>query len=89
MSTSAASGRRPVEATGVAFSGEALTVRLSDGRNLQINLHGIPALRWLLDATDEERRNWEIEPGGFAVYWPDLDDGIEVAHLLDPFSLTA
>jgi hypothetical protein len=26
--------------------------------------------------------HWSLEPRGFAIYWPDLDDGIEVAHLL-------
>ena len=29
-----------------------------------------------------EQANWKLEPGGFAIYWPDLDDGIEVCHLL-------
>jgi hypothetical protein len=28
------------------------------------------------------RQRWQVEPGGFAVYWPELDDGIEVEHLL-------
>jgi len=30
-----------------------------------------------------QRANWSLEPGGYAIYWPDLDDGIEVCHLLD------
>ena len=38
---------------------------------------------WLAKATPEQRDNWSIEPGGFAVYWEDLDDGIEIMHLLN------
>jgi len=30
----------------------------------------------------EQRANWSLEPGGFAIYWNDLDDGIEICHLL-------
>jgi hypothetical protein len=30
-----------------------------------------------------QRANWKLEPGGYAIYWEDLDDGIEVCHLLD------
>jgi len=39
---------------------------------------------------DEHLRNvsvlahWSREPRGFAVYWEELDNGIEVNHLLSP-----
>jgi hypothetical protein len=39
-------------------------------------------LNWLVKATPEQRANWSIEPNGFAIYWEDLDDGIEVRHLM-------
>ena len=39
-------------------------------------------LRWLYEATPEQCANWSLEPGGYAVYWDDLDDGVEVCHLL-------
>ena len=39
-------------------------------------------MKWLRDATPEQRANWSIEPRGFAIYWEDLDDGIELSHLL-------
>ena len=39
-------------------------------------------LDWLAKATPEQQANWSIESGGFAIYWEDLDDGIEVCHLL-------
>jgi hypothetical protein len=39
-------------------------------------------LKWLAKATPEQRAKWTIEPGGFAIYWEELDDGIEISHLL-------
>ncbi|MCB9431681.1 MAG: DUF2442 domain-containing protein [Ardenticatenaceae bacterium] len=49
---------------------------------MSIPFHTIPWLRWLANATPAQRNNWHIEPGGFAIYWDELDDGIEIAHLL-------
>jgi len=56
-------------------------VALSDGREI-----GVPLARYafLSRATKEQLEHWQIEPRGFAVYWPDLDDGLEVIHLLSP-----
>jgi hypothetical protein len=39
-------------------------------------------LRWLTNATPPQRANWVIGPGGRSVLWNDLDDGIEIEHLL-------
>ena len=44
---------------------------------------GVPWLKWLAQATPKQRAKWKLEPGGYAIYWEDLDDGIEVCHLLD------
>ena len=71
-----------VEATAVSFQNDLLEVTLSDGRLIAIPFHTIPWLRWLANATPAQRNNWHIEPGGFAIYWDELDDGIEIAHLL-------
>jgi len=60
-----------------------LHVVLSDGRDIGLPLERFAWLRWLLKATPEQRSNWSIEPGGFAIYWPELDDGIELRHLLE------
>ncbi|HXF64348.1 MAG TPA: DUF2442 domain-containing protein [Caldilineaceae bacterium] len=62
---------------------------LSDGRVLQTPCRPIPWLGWLAQATPEQRAHWTLEPGGFAVYWPDLDDGVDVAHLLTVKPLTS
>lgn len=80
-----------VSARSVAFLGNLLCIRLNDDRELQISLDKTEWLHWLRDATPQQRAHWSLEPGGFAVYWEDLDDGIEIDHLLDmqtPHSFT-
>ena len=71
-----------VAATGVRFVGNILYVALSDGRELSVPLQRVPWLRWLLKSSPEQRVRWSLEPGGFAIYWEELDDGIEVSRLL-------
>ncbi len=66
----------------VFFEKNRLHVQLSDQREIVVPLERIDWLKWLKDATPEERSHWEIEPGGFAIYWSDLDDGVEIKHLL-------
>jgi hypothetical protein len=57
-----------------------LYVELTDGREIGVPVSRFP---WLADAAPSQRRKWHIEPGGFAVYWDELDDGIEVEHLFE------
>ncbi len=71
-----------VSAVGVRFEDNKLYVALSDGREISLPIDKIEWLDWLAKATPEQQANWSIEPGGFAIYWEDLDDGIEICHLL-------
>ncbi len=71
-----------VRATDVSFEDNTLLVQFNDGRKIGLPLFDIPWLQWLAEATPEQRGNWSLEPGGYAIYWEDLDDGMEVAHLL-------
>lgn len=71
-------------AVGVRFDGDRLFVELSDGREIGVPFARWPSLAWLARATPEQRGRWRIEPGGWAVYWDELDDGLEVEHLLMP-----
>jgi hypothetical protein len=66
-------------AIGVRFTDTMLYIALADGREI-----GVPLTRfsWLAQATPAQKNKWHIEPRGFAVYWDDLDDGIEIDHLL-------
>lgn len=71
-----------VAATKVRFEENLLHISLSDGREVSLPLDRIEWLQWLAQATSAQRANWSLEPGGYAVYWEDLDDGIEVCHIL-------
>lgn len=75
--------KQHLKATGVRFDGDLLSVILGDGRRISVPMSRIPWLAWLAKAPESQRKRWKIEPGGFAVYWDDLDDGIEVRHLLE------
>jgi len=77
-----------VSAKAVRFAGERLVVELSDGRELSVPYKKIAWLRWLAKATPKQRANWSLEPGGYAIYWDDLDDGVEICHLLGMESLS-
>lgn len=79
---------REAAAVSVRFEGDTLLVLLEDGREIGLPLAKYTWTRWLLEATLAQRANWTLEPEGFAVYWPDLDDGFEVRHLLNPHPLT-
>jgi hypothetical protein len=60
-----------------------LHVQLDDGREVSVPFAGVAWLKWLAKATPKQRANWSLEAGGFAIYWAELDDGIEVCHLPD------
>jgi hypothetical protein len=66
-------------AVAVKFVRDKVVVKLEDQREIGVPLARFPFLE---KATPEQRGRWSLEPRGFAIYWPDLDDGIEVAHLL-------
>ena len=66
-------------AVDVKFVQDKVVVELEDHREIGVPLSRFPFLE---KATPEQRGRWSLEPRGFAIYWPDLDDGIEVAHLL-------
>ena len=83
MSTLTAKDTEQVRAKSARVTANTLHVRLDDGREISVPFTEVSWLRWLAKATPKQRANWSLEPGGFAIYWPDLDDGIEVCHLLD------
>ena len=82
MSTLAARPSRtkaPTRAAKAArFSDGMLYIELTDGREIGVPLSRFP---WLRRATPAQRRKWHVEPRGIAIYWDDLDDGIEIEHL--------
>lgn len=83
MITLASRMTEQVGATAVRFVENILFVSLSDGREISLTMERIEWLHWLMKATPQQRSQRSIEPGGFAIHWDELDDGIEVRHLLE------
>jgi len=71
-----------VKARHASFVGDRLCIELSDGRELSVPYKKIPWLKWLAKASPRQRAAWSLEPGGYAIYWEQLDDGVEICHLL-------
>ena len=71
-----------VEARGVRFNKDMLVIELCDEPAIALPFKKFKWLTWLAKSTPEQRSNWSIEPYGYAVWWEDLDDGIEVIHAL-------
>lgn len=63
----------------VAFSDDAFSVSLRDGRVISVPLVWYPRL---LNATPAQRKNWKIAGGGYGVHWPDIDEDLSTEGLL-------
>jgi hypothetical protein len=63
----------------VAVTDDKLVVVLADGRELSAPLTWFPRL---LDASNDQRRNWRLIGRGQGIHWPDVDEDISVASLL-------
>jgi hypothetical protein len=63
----------------VSVTEDRLTVILADGRELSAPLAWFPRL---LEATEEQRRNWQLIGRGHGIHWPAVDEDVSVASLL-------
>jgi Protein of unknown function (DUF2442) len=63
----------------VRLTEDTLAVDLLDGRTIIVPLVWYPKL---LDASAEQRRNWQISGGGYGIHWPDLDEDLSTEGLL-------
>jgi hypothetical protein len=61
----------------VEFRDNKVYLTLADGRVIGNSLDWYP---WLAAATPEQRAN--VEMYILSVYWPELDDGLDVAEML-------
>jgi hypothetical protein len=66
-------------AAGVEFTEDMLTVQLMDGRRISVPLVWYPRL---LNATEEQRKNWRIIGGGYGVHWEDVDEDLSTEGML-------
>ena len=67
-------------AESLTLTDEALTVDLRDGRTIIVPLVWFPRL-W--HGTPQERGQFEIIGAGAYIHWPDLDEDLTVAGLLE------
>jgi hypothetical protein len=63
----------------VAFSEDAMTVALDDGRSVSVPLAWYPRL---LAGSRAERQRFELIGDGEGIHWPDLDEDISVEGIL-------
>lgn len=56
-----------------------LVVELMDGRIITAPVMWYPRL---LNATPEQRANWEPSGGGYGIHWPDVDEDLSVEGLM-------
>ncbi len=77
--TSDVLGNPDLRVTGVAFTEDRLVVTLADRRSVSVPLAWFPRL---LNATSQERSNWETAGAGCGIHWPDVDEYLSVERLL-------
>lgn len=63
----------------VHITEDTIAVDLADGRTIVVPLAWYPRL---LEATDVQRRNWQVSGGGYGIHWPDIDEDLSTEGLL-------
>jgi len=63
----------------VRFTDDTIAVDLVDGRTIVVPLAWYPRL---LDATAEQRRNWQVSGAGYGIHWPEIDEDLSTEGLL-------
>jgi hypothetical protein len=63
----------------VGLTEDTLSVDLVDGRTIVAPLVWYPRL---LDATSEQRQNWQVSGAGYGIHWPEIDEDLSTAGLL-------
>lgn len=78
MNTLAVKTLEPM-ASDVWFDSVMMHIRLLDGREISVPLEWFPKLR---DATEGERKKWQLIGKGVGIHWEELDEDISVDALL-------
>lgn len=68
----------------VDIHSDRVWVTLADQRVIGLPLEAFP---WLQHATPEQQRNYRTSP--LSVYWPDLEDGIDMEYFTGEWPLSA
>ena len=79
MATSGNNAGERVKTVSFPDGTESMSVELLDGRTITVPLAWYPKL---LQATREQRQDWEICGGGFGIHWARLDEDLSTDGLL-------
>ncbi len=73
---------KPLQAVAraIRFDEHMMHVLLLDGREISVPLDWFPRLR---NASVQRRRHWRLIGNGVGIHWPDLDEDLSVAALLE------
>lgn len=63
----------------VEVTDDELIVFLADGRRLAVPIAWFPRL---LNATESQRRNFELLGDGIGIHWPEIDEDLRIVGLL-------
>ena len=63
----------------VSFTDDVVSVDLMDGRSIVVPLVWYPRL---LNATSEQRENWEVCGGGYGIHWEGIDEDLSTEGML-------
>jgi hypothetical protein len=73
-------GKKSPQARSVTCQNQTFVIHLVDGRILMVPWDWYPRL---LHGTPRERKNVELLEGGTYLHWPDLDEDLTIAGVLD------
>lgn len=63
----------------VHFTDLLLSVDLADGRTISVPILWYPRL---LNATPQQRSNWQTCGAGYGIHWPEIDEDLSTEGLL-------
>ncbi len=69
-----------VRAIGVVVGDDDFTICLRDGRRITVPFQCYPLLN---AAPQEARRHFELYAEGRMLHWPEIDEDIEIQHIVD------
>jgi hypothetical protein len=67
-------------AAGVVIGDQEFVIFLRDGRRVAVPFRCFPRLA---HASSEQRAHFEVYANGRMLHWPEIDEDIEVAHILE------
>ena len=74
-------GGEPITAKSIETTADELTLQLADR---QVRIVWADCSTKLAEATDAQRRDARLSPGGYGIHWPQIDEDLSVVGLITP-----